>query len=161
MGKKETRVSNREDTEVRLTILFGILQQLMTTRQNKLFAKLELTLSQFGLLIHFTHNPNRSWLVTELAEVMEMNQPGITKIASQLIEKNLLIATADTKDKRKKHLKISDKGLKACSSTMAAFSPDIQNIYSAFEDEELGDLSQHLEKLMSWLDSNRDNIKGL
>ena len=154
-------MSNREETEVRLTILFGILQQLMTTRQNKLFAKLELTSSQFGLLVHFTHNPKRSWLVTELADVMEMNQPGITKIASQLIEKDLLIATPDSKDKRKKHLKISDKGLKACSRTMAAFSPDIKNIYASFDDGELADLGQHLEKLMSWLDSNRDNIKGL
>ena len=154
-------MSKREGTEVRLTILLGILQQLMTTRQNKIFSKLALTSSQFGLLIHFTHNPTRSWLVTELADVMEMNQPGITKIVSQLIEKGLLIATPDTADKRKKHLKISDKGLNVCGSTMAAFSPDIENIYSSFADDELSDLHKHLEKLMSWLDSNRENIKGL
>ena len=154
-------MKTREESETRVTILFGILQQLMTTRQNTLFSNLALTPSQFGLLIHFTHNPARSWLVSELASVMEMNQPGITKIVSYLLDEKLLSAIPDGQDKRKKHLKITEKGLKACSSSMAFLAPDIQNIYSSFENNEIVELEAHLEKLMQWLDNNRDNIKGL
>lgn len=154
-------MTTRAESEVRVTILFGILQQLMTTRQNKLFTNLSITSSQFGLLMHFTHDPARSWLVTELANVMEMNQPGITKIVTQLVDKGLLLATPDTSDRRKKHLKITEKGLKTCSKTMNAFAPDIQNIYSSFESKPLAELEQHLETLMVWLDNNRDDIKGL
>ena len=104
--KNETiRMATRTESEVRVSILFGILQQLMTTRQSKLFASLSISSSQFGLLIHFSHNPARSWLVSELAHIMEMNQPGITKVVTQLVDKGLLLATPDTTDRRKKHLK--------------------------------------------------------
>ena len=154
-------MSTRTESEIRVAILFGILQQLMTTRQNKLFANLSITSSQFGLLVHFTHNPTRSWLVSELANVMEMNQPGITKVVTQLVDKGLLLATPDKIDGRKKHLTITDKGLKTCLKTMNFFEPDLQNIYSSFANDELSELEQRLEKLMTWLDSNRDNIKGL
>jgi DNA-binding MarR family transcriptional regulator len=87
MSKKE--LDMRQQTEVRMTVLLGIIQQLLTTRQNRLFAHRELNLSQFGLLNHFTHDPERNWTITELVEVMEMNQPGITKIASELLDKGL------------------------------------------------------------------------
>lgn len=160
--KNETiRMATRTESEVRVSILFGILQQLMTTRQSKLFASLSISSSQFGLLIHFSHNPARSWLVSELAHIMEMNQPGITKVVTQLVDKGLLLATPDTTDRRKKHLKISDKGLKICSKNMNVFEPDIQHIYSSFANDELSELEQHLEKLMAWLDNNRDDIKSL
>ncbi len=154
-------MATRAESEVRVTILFGILQQLMTTRQNKLFANLSISSSQFGLLMHFTHNPKRTWLVSELANVMEMNQPGITKIVTQLVDKDLLLATPDRGDRRKKHLQITEKGLKTCSNTMNSFEPDIQNIYSSFANNELSELEQHLETLMAWLDNHRDDIKGL
>jgi hypothetical protein len=71
MPKKE--LTQREQTQVRMTVLLGIIQQLMTTRQNRQFEGKELTLSQFGLLNHFTHVPDRSWTITDLANVMEMN----------------------------------------------------------------------------------------
>jgi DNA-binding MarR family transcriptional regulator len=154
-------METRTENELRVAILFGILQQLLTTRQNKLFANLSITSSQFGLLIHFTHKPTRSWLVSELTNVMEMNQPGITKVVTQLVDKGLLLATPDTSDRRKKYLKITEKGLETCSNTLNSFAPDIQNIYSSFANDELSELEQHLKKLMAWLDNNRNDIKGL
>ena len=69
--KKE--LAQREQTQVRMTVLLGIIQQLMTTRQNRQFEGKELTLSQFGLLNRFTHVPDRNWTITDLANVMEMN----------------------------------------------------------------------------------------
>ncbi len=54
----KNKLNPRQQTEVRMTVLLGIIQQLMTTRQNRLFADRELNLSQFGLLNHFTHDPN-------------------------------------------------------------------------------------------------------
>jgi DNA-binding MarR family transcriptional regulator len=92
---------------------------------------------------------------------MEMNQPGITKVVTQLVDKGLILATPDTSDRRKKHLKITEKGLKICSITLNLFEPDIQNIYSSFANDELSELERHLEKLMAWLDNNRGDIKGL
>jgi len=150
-------LNQREQTEVRMTVLLGIIQQLMTTRQNRLFAGRELSLSQFALLNHFTHEPERSWTVTELAEVMEMNQPGITKIVTLLIDKGLLQSTPDKTDKRKRFLTISKKGLVQCNETFQSLLPDISQVFSEWDERSLKQFHQQLEKLMLWLDSHRDN----
>ncbi len=140
-------------------LLFGIIQQLMTTRQGKLFADKELTSSQFALLTHFTHTPARSWTITELAGVMEMNQPGITKIASVLLDKRLLESIADKRDKRKRHLKITPQGLQLSEDTIHSLLPDVEQLFNAWGDDELDQMKAHLEKVMEWLDQHRDDIK--
>ncbi len=151
----DEELNQREQIQVRMTVLLGIIQQLMTTRQNRLFQGRELTLSQFGVLNHFTHEPDESWTVTDLAEVMEMNQPGITKIVTMLIDKGLLSSTPDLLDKRKRFLKITGKGQLLCDDTFRSLLPEISQVFSEWDDRSLKQFHQHLEKLMSWLDSNR------
>ena len=153
MSEKE--LNQREQTEVRMTVLLGIIRQLMTTRHNRLFEGKELTQPQFGVLNHFTHTPEKSFTVTDLAEVMEMNQPGITKIVTMLVNKGLLSSTPDQVDKRKRYLKITDKGLVLCFETLKSLLPDISQVFSEWDDRSLKQFHQQLEKLMAWLDSNR------
>lgn len=153
MSKKD--LAQREQTQARMTVLLGIIQQLMTTRQNRLFVGMPLTLSQFGVLNHFTHDPDRSWTVTALAEVMEMNQPGITKIVTVLLNKELLSATEDALDKRKRYLTITKIGQELCNETFRSLLPDISQTFSDWDDQDLNQFHQHLEKLKDWLDSNR------
>jgi len=145
----------REQTQVRMTLLLGIIQQLMTTRQNRLFAGKKLTLSQFGVLNHFTHEPDKCWTVTDLAEVMEMNQPGITKIVTLLVNEGLLSSTPDQLDKRKRFLQITRKGQRLCDDTFRALLPETSKVFSEWDDRSLKQFHQHLEKLMGWLDANR------
>jgi DNA-binding MarR family transcriptional regulator len=151
----QQELNQREEIQVRMTVLLGIIQQLMTTRQNRLFEGKKLTLSQFGVLNHFTHEPDKRWTVTDLAEVMEMNQPGITKIVTLLINKGLLSSTPDVKDKRKRYLKITSKGERLCDETFRSLLPEISRVFSEWDDRSLKQFHQHLEKLMGWLDSNR------
>ena len=146
----------REKTEVRMTVLFGIIQQLMSTRHNRLFADQELTLSQFGVLNHFTHEAQRSWTITDLANVMEMNQPGITKIVTVLLDKKLLQSKPDKIDKRKRHLTITHRGLAFCEDTFRSLLPEISHMFDEWNDSSLKQFHGHLEKLMLWLDDNRD-----
>ncbi len=152
-------MNNRQQTQARTMVVLGIVQQLLTTRQTKLFNNTPLTSSQFALLNHFTHAPNKSWLVSELAEVMEMNQPGITKTVTVLLENKLLKASLDKVDKRKRHLKITASGLKMCEDVMNSLSPDISHCLADWQDQELLDFNAQLEKLMTWLDDHREDIK--
>ena len=154
-------MDKRQQTETRITVVLGIIQQLMGTRQNKLFAHQPLTTSQFGVLNHFTHKPDRSWLTTELAQVMEMNQPGITKTVSVLLDKGLLKATVDKDDARKRHLKITRQGLGTCEKIMMSLLPDISHCFSDWQDQDLAELNSQLETLMKWFDNHRDDIKGI
>lgn len=153
MAKEE--LNQRDQIQVRMTVLLGIIQQLMTTRQHRLFEGRELTLSQFGLLNHFTHEPDKSWTVTDLVDVMEMNQPGITKIVTVLVNKNLLSSTPDKLDRRKRYLQITRKGRELCSDTFKSLLPEISQVFSEWDDGSLKQFQQHLEKLMAWLDVNR------
>lgn len=154
-----SRLNNRQQLEMRTMVLLGIVNQLTTTRLAKLFVDVELNPSQFAVLNHFTHEPDRSWMVTELADVMEMNQPGITKIVSLLLSKELLSAREDEVDKRKRHLKITSKGLQLGSDIMDSLQSDVAYAFESWTDKDLSELHCHMEKLMHWFDEHRDDIK--
>lgn len=141
-----------------MILLLGIIEQLKATREEKLFAELEINASQFAVLNHFTHTPERQWTVSELCSVMEMNQPGITKIVQRLNEMKLLATTADKKDARKKKLRITTKGLEYCEYTVSLLMPDIHQMLADWPDDELADFSQHLDKLKGWLDDHRETV---
>lgn len=151
-------MTERVQLEIWTTVLLGIVGQLQTTRQEKLFSKLEINRSQFTVLHHFSHTPERSWTVSELAAVMEMNQPGITKIVQRLVAKKMLVAHADARDSRKKQLEITQSGLEFCNQTLLLLLPDVQQIFADWDDSALIDLEAHLGKLKDWLDNNRDTV---
>ena len=148
-------MNDRQQNEARVMVLLGIINQLMSTRFSKLFHDKPLNQSQFGVLNHFTHTPDRSWQISDLANVMEMNQPGITKIVTLLLDRKLLTATTDKNDKRKKHLTITAKGITLCQEMIQALLPDVSRTFAKWEDDELMDFSGQMEKLMQWLDNNR------
>lgn len=152
-------MSSRKETEVELMVSLGIVRQLMASREAKLFVDLSLNPSQFGVLNHFTHDPKRSWTVTELAGVMEMNQPGITKIVTVLIDRGLLRSEFDKDDKRRRYLKISAQGMRLCDDIISSLGPDISHVFVDWDNAELSQMHQHMEKLMRWLDEHRDDIK--
>jgi DNA-binding MarR family transcriptional regulator len=145
----------RQQNEQRLMIVTGIIQQLMNTRTHKLFKKFTISTSEFSLLSHFSHRPERSWTISELVEVMEMNQPGITKLVASLTEKSALSAEIDAFDKRKRHLTITKQGLQLCAESMDKLQPDISLCFADWQDKDLQQMLEHSEKLMKWLDENR------
>jgi DNA-binding MarR family transcriptional regulator len=145
----------RQQNEQRLMIVTGIIQQLMHTRTHKLFKNFTISTSEFSLLSHFSHKPERSWIISELVEVMEMNQPGITKLVASLSEKSALSAKIDEFDKRKRHLTITQKGLQLYNDIMQKLQPDISLCFADWQDKELQQMLKHSEKLMEWLDENR------
>ncbi|MBV1883010.1 MAG: MarR family transcriptional regulator [Pseudomonadales bacterium] len=156
-GKEKVNKSGikRQDSEARVMIVLGIINQLLTTRYSRVFKGLPLNQSQFGVLNHFTHTPDKSWLVSDLANVMEINQPGITKIVAVLIDKGLLASTTGQGDKRKRNLKITKKGLSVCEKMVQSLLPDISLTLSDWSNRDLTHFQSDLEKLMGWLDENR------
>lgn len=152
MGEAGTRAA----VEFRVMVLFGIIQQLMDTRANKLFATLDLSRSQFSVLLHFSHNPERHWTVTALAQVMEMNQPGVTKVVKKLLEKGLLKTYPNEEDSRVKLLGITGKGLRYLDKASQQFRPRVAAIFQNWSDQELQQLRTLLEKHKDWLDDNRE-----
>ena len=145
----------RLENEQRLMVVTNIIQQLMHSRTQTLFKNVAISTSEFSLLSHFSHQPERSWIISELVEVMEMNQPGITKLVASLSDKSALSIEIDKFDKRKRHLTITAKGLQLCSEIMQKLQPDMSLCFSEWQDKELQQMLKHSEKMMKWLDENR------
>jgi DNA-binding MarR family transcriptional regulator len=72
-----------------------------------------------------------------------------------------LESVSDKDDKRRRHLKITVQGLKLCDDIIGSLLPDISHMFGSWEDGEISQMHEHMEKLMRWLDKHRDDIKQI
>lgn len=139
----------------KVLILLGIINQLATTRLNRALSELDLPMAQFSLLTHYSHNPQRGWTVTRLAEVMEVNQPAMTKTTQRLLKKGYLSVKQAQLDKRIKNYFVSKDGLETLSQAWEKLAPEMQALRSSWQESEIETLQVLLEKLKNQLDESR------
>jgi DNA-binding MarR family transcriptional regulator len=140
----------------RIFVLIGIINQLATTRLNRVLKELDLPMAQFSLLTHLSQNPEKGWTITQLAKVMEVNQPAMTKTSQRLLKKGFLKVESDEKDKRIRFISVTDQGLQALTKAWEKLLPDVMEMASAWKPPELTQLIGLLEKLKNQLDESRD-----
>ncbi|MFH2130628.1 MAG: MarR family transcriptional regulator [bacterium] len=140
----------------RIFILIGIINQLATTRLNRVLNELDLPMAQFSLLTHFSHNSERGWTVTRLAEVMEVNQPAMTKTTQRLLKKGFLRMIQEHADKRIKTLYVTESGLTSLGQAFEKLAPDFSRFFSEWEPADLERLRELLERMKVQLDDARD-----
>ena len=146
---------DRNAAMARAMTLIGIIDQLFTTRATAILKSTGLPYPRFGLLHHFGFNPSRGWTIGELAIVMEMNQPAITKLVQRLIDQGYLETRADDSDRRIKRCFITQAGLAARQAAINALGPDVVKAFDGWKTKEITDLVAPLERLKSWLDDHR------
>ena len=151
----EAPLVDRNAAMARAMTLIGIIDQLFTTRATAILKSTGLPYPRFGLLHHFGFNPARGWTIGELAAVMEMNQPAITKLVQRLIEQGYLETRPDGTDRRIKRCFITAQGLAARQAAINALGPDVVKAFTGWDTKEITDLVAQLERLKSWLDDHR------
>ena len=142
-----------------IAVRLGIISQLYTTRMNKLLSKYGFTLSQISVLSHCSRDGGQSWTVSSLAEVMEINQPGITKIVQKLIDKGFLTVVKSEADSRKKYLQITAQGLDKLQAVYKEMEPDIDAWFDEWDFDAMKQFKSHLDTLNRWLDGNREGVQ--
>ncbi len=140
----------------RIFILIGIINQLATTRINRVLSELELPMAQFFLLTHMSHNPKKGWTVTRLANALEVNQPAMTKTTQRALKKEFLRMEPDPTDKRVRVFYLTSEGLKTLGRAWEKLAPDIAVLRDAWQEKELEDFQGLLERLKIQLDEARD-----
>ncbi len=140
----------------RIFILIGIINQLATTRINRILKLLDLPMAQFVLLQHFSHQVNQEWTVTQLAKALEVNQPAMTKTTQRLLKKRFLKMTVSPVDKRIKQFSITDTGSSVLNSSWEQLLPEIGQLLSLWDPNDLSLLQELLERLKVQLDEARD-----
>lgn len=129
---------------------------LVTQRLEQSLRPLDLNMTQLTLLFHFAKQPDVSRTVGQLAAVMNINQPGITKATSAMIEKGWMRKKDDAADARLKHLFITAKGLRILEKAKVATFPLLVDSFSCFPDEALAEFHDHLQQLKQFLDAKRN-----
>ncbi|MDD1793916.1 MarR family winged helix-turn-helix transcriptional regulator [Enterovibrio sp. ZSDZ42] len=149
-------LTEKQSLSFKLMISLGIVHQLTDTWLSKALEPCGLNQSQFNLLNHFSHQPEREQTISQLAQVMQMNQPGLTKVVNKLAEQGLVDVRKDDEDGRKKWIKINANGLARVQSAFKSFLPNIDQCFDQWDDDEMRQMLQHTDKLKTWLDNNRE-----
>ncbi|MCG8590975.1 MAG: MarR family winged helix-turn-helix transcriptional regulator [Proteobacteria bacterium] len=134
----------------------GVVAQLVRTRCNQLLDQIGLPYSQFTLLLHFSHDPDREWTVTELADAFQQPQPGISKTVQKLVERRWLASRRDDRDGRVRWLRVTGRGLAKRDAAMARLAPDMARFLGGWTPDEVDAFHRLLERLKTDLDEARD-----
>ena len=137
----------RSELETHIQCLLGKINHRQCALANKQLAPLMMTRSQVTVLMQFLQAPGKILTTTQLVDVMNMNQPGVTKIVKQLLDQGYLEIVRVRKDKRLKELKITDAGLEKCASAQSLLDPVFSSVFLHWDASELKELSLYLERI--------------
>jgi DNA-binding MarR family transcriptional regulator len=140
-------MSSRVELETHIQVLLARIAHEQSVISHKALVPLQLSRSQFALLVQFIDSPDDVMTITQLVEVMDMNQPGVTKIVRQLLEQGYLETTQNSKDKRVKEIRATKKGLNKCEKALSILKPISVNLFSQWKLNDLKEIGGYLEKL--------------
>lgn len=149
-------LTEKQQNSFKLLISLGIINQLTDAWLSKALTPHGINQSQFNLLNHFSRHPDKEQTISQLAEVMQMNQPGITKVVNKLSEMDLIEIRKDAHDGRKKWISINQQGLNKVQSAFFSFLPTVDQCFEQWDDRQLEEMLEHSQRLQNWLDNNRD-----
>ena len=72
----------------------------------------------------------------ELGEELHVTKPRVTALVGELLEKDFVVQSTDEKDKRKKYLSLSEKGVECIESHRKAYEIWFKSIWDKFDTRE-------------------------
>lgn len=97
------------------------LGERLKRRRDILSQNLGISTQQWLILLHLGNDPNIEYinkrdsskpiLASDLAESLNVSRPNVTNLLNVLIEKGLVDQVGEKKDKRRKHLVLTQKGV--------------------------------------------------
>lgn len=115
----------------------SINYQHLSAKMNRLLEDKGLNMTQFSILNHFSHQPQKSETISHLTKTMEMNQPAITKAIKTLCKLSAVRKEIDESDARIQHLFVTDGGLRLLAEAQQACFPLLQSSFEGLADHEL------------------------
>ena len=72
----------------------------------------------------------------ELGEELHVTKPRVTALVSELLEKDFVVQSTDEKDKRKKYLSLSEKGIECIELHRKAYETWFKSMWDKFDTKE-------------------------
>lgn len=154
-GQVDAKAGSGPDIRFRIVTWIGIINQLVSTKANRLLKDHGLPFPQFVLLNHFSHRPEEGKTVTGIARAMQQPQPGITKTIAKLTQRGFLEARPSTSDGRSKVVFMTAAGKAAHKGAVAILMPEMGDIFADWAEDDLMQLFAGLDAVKVYLDDNR------
>lgn len=140
----------------RIVNWIGMIDQLASTAANRRLRDLDLTLTDFVMLNHFSHRPEEGRTVGRIAAALQQPQPGVTKTAQKLAARGWLRETPNPADGRSKILHLTPAGGVRHRDAIARLAPDLAAAFDGWSAPEMAALFAALDRLKVWFDAARD-----
>lgn len=115
---------------------------------NKLISY-DITVSQFKMLMALHHTPEGTATLKELESFFGVAQSTAAGIAARLEKKNLVSSFSDPKDKRVKHIRLTDSGIAICENVIECITETERRLLSGLTSEEQEQLNRLLQKVFN------------
>ncbi len=128
-----------------------ICYQQLANRINQSIEPMQMNMTQISILNHFSWQPAHSTTIGKLAQVMEMNQPAVTKAVKVMVSRGWMRKKQDENDARVFLVSITKGGLKQLDLAREASTPLLVSTLGELSKNDLGQLNKLLIKLKKTL----------
>ncbi len=149
--------------------IFDLANQLKKIG-DEVYQKVGLTTQQWLILLHLADNPNlpffkrekhtKDLMASELADSLNVSRANITNLINVLLEKGLIRQYEDSKDRRKKRLTLTKKGVELVNRTQPSRLGVIMYLTEGFSTDEKKTFLKFLEACMSKLINEDEKLKS-
>ena len=143
----------KDRPDVRVMTEIGIIAQLSQARLERNLPD-GLSAAQFGVLIHFSRRGGRE-SPARLASAFQVTKGAMTNTLQRLEARGFVAIVGDPDDGRRKWVSLTAEGARAFELGLGAMRPHLENMRSAFTEDEFKAALPFLQALRVWLDENR------
>jgi len=118
---------------------------------NRALEETDLPDAQFVILNHLASLPAGGWTITELASTLEIGQPGASEILRRLALKDHVQVDTDPGDARLRRHRLTRAGAVAHKEAFRRITPQADDIFAGWQDDDIDTLHGLLFKLKSSL----------
>jgi DNA-binding MarR family transcriptional regulator len=147
----ETHPVTRAGLQGRVTRELAVVQRLSQTRFNRALRPLGLSMTQVSVLARLTGPDGAT--VGELAQGMEINQPGISKIVAGLTTQGAVRVASVQDDARRRLVHLTPTGRRLLDQARTALHPEASVIFGELDDAQLETLHALLVQVRERLDA--------
>jgi DNA-binding MarR family transcriptional regulator len=157
-SKNARRSDQTRDQIMELVTRFGIASQLYTGAIERRLAPHGLTFAQLSVLSHMARvgkGGAEALRVTQIAQAVEVNQPAVTKMLTKFEGAGWVAFQSSANDRRARAASITPAGLAHLAQVRQSLFPELGQFLATWAPEERERLIQDLQRLGSFLESQR------
>ncbi len=149
-------MSQKKQLVMEMLVALGKVEHKQSQRADRDLSPAGLSRAQFTALVHLSQlHDKEDVTITSMLDVMNMNQPGVTKVVKSLADQGLVTVSPKPDDKRAKLVSLTQAGHERCDATFASLEDSIATVYSSWTKQEISTLTQLLRKLSATLDLHK------